>query len=274
MIYNYFDSIISNFIHLFILISFFITTYYSIKILKVIYLFIFIKIYELKNKTKIIFITDNPIPNTIYILQKFGFNNFFLNINDNIKFKKIIMSIKKNHSLDIIVQANGGFISCNDHILNVMKNFEGNIKSYVFGHALSAATLIVLASNKIFMDKYATLGPTDPQIEINNNSSEINVSTKSFIELFNSKKPTEISDFNLITYFDNKSLYDINVNIVSSLVNKHLKNDYLKKEIVNKFSSGNIPHHTPFDVKFLEKYLFIEKVIPCSIRFIYEQIII
>ena len=272
MLHIFSDLVISKFLQIFIFFIFFIFIYNLYKILKIINLFIFICIYQFKHKTKIIYVTDNPMSNLINILQKIGFTNFYININDNINFKKNIMSIPKNYSLDIIVQANGGYISCNDHILNVMKNFEGNIKSYVIGHALSAATLIVLASNKIYMDKFSVLGPTDPQIEINNNTSEINVSTKSIIELFNSKKPNEISDINLITYFDNKSLYDINIGIVSSLINKHLKNDYHKKEIVNKFSAGNIPHHTPFDVKFLDKYLFIEKEIPCAIKFIFNQI--
>lgn len=229
-----------------------------------------IKSIESKNNSKIIFIRN--FNHTL--INKFYYNilNYFLNIvisiDDDIAIKNIFNS-NSNMNIDIIIESIGGLISSNDRILNTMENFNNQINVYIFNYAWSAATMIALASDNIYMNDYATFGPTDPQICIMNEM----VSLQSINKLVKNKSIDKIADIILINYYDSKCLYDMNYKQISKFIKKHAKNNVSQKKInklINFFALGNIPHDSTITYDMLKEIININIQIPSDIKKIYN----
>ena len=226
--------------------------------------------YNKKNNTKLIIICDNDITDyKIYQIYNKILDYYcrydIININN---YQLITQIINNNNNVTIIIESLGGDISSNDNIINIMMN--NKINTYILTEAKSAATMIVLGSSNIYMDKHATLGPTDPQISINN----ITYSVKSLINLCENKTKDNITDEYLINYYENKKLYYENIENVKKMLSKHfIKNisNNKKEEIINKFTDGEISHHIPINYNYLKKYININTNISLNIRNIYTN---
>jgi ClpP class serine protease len=227
--------------------------------------------YNKKNNTKIIIICDDDISDyKYYNLRGYLINYIYkydiININN---YQLITQITNNNNNITIIIESTGGDIISNDNVIHVLIN-KNNIKTYILTEAKSAATMIVFASSKIYMSKYAILGPTDPQVTLNNHI----YSVKSLINLCENKSKDYISDEYLINYYDNKKLYDENKDNIVKLLSKHyIKNisNIKKQELIDTLTNGDISHHIPIGYNYLKKYLKIDTNISQSILDLYSN---
>jgi ClpP class serine protease len=235
------------------------------------YLRYLIQSYQNNNQTRLIIICNLDGDLKFYHIYNHIFNlmlsQYIYNINDD----NLITNINNNkkNKLSLIVDSYGGDIINNDILIDMI-NGQINTESYILDKAMSAATLIVLSTNKIYMYKHAVLGPTDPQITLSNN--EI-YSVKSLIDLCENKSKDSISDEYLINYYDNKKLYTENKITTKKLLNKHYKqniSDIKKNNILDKLTNGDISHHTTLHYNYLSKYIKINTNISTEIKQIYS----
>lgn len=233
---------------------------------------IFYKLYILKTKLKennCIIILDKKNSNNIltscnqYFIDIF-YKDLIFNINDSIN---IISNLKPQ--LNIILETYGGDIAANDQIINHILTYNLKLNIFVFKYSQSAGTLLALCANKLYMTKTSFLGPTDPQITIDDTT----YSLKALHDLCENKDFNYIADKMLLTYYDSKKLHEENIeNIEKILHNKFKKNIAVldREEFIQKITSGNISHHTPLNYKLLNKYLNINLDMPKNITSIYR----
>jgi hypothetical protein len=110
--------------------------------------------------------------------------------------------------------------------------------------------MLAISSDNIFMNKYAILGPTDPQITINNETFSF-TTIKNIHNTDNSKFPLE--------FHENYKLFNDNVKLCIKFISKFNKPSKIQ-ELIHVLSSGDFPHHKPIDVPFLSKFLPIKSI--------------
>jgi ClpP class serine protease len=241
-----------------------ISTYYGYFIYKS-----FIQITNIENntKSKLIYITDVKIKIVDKILMSI-YKNIIISINDNNSLRKILQA-NSNKKIIIIIRSTGGYVSSSDSMLNLLDCHKPIKTVYVPSYAMSAATLLTLACDIIHINKYAAIGPTDPQISLFDEM----VSFRSVIKLIEEKPITKIKDKVLISYYDNKVLYDDNIKFIKKYILKHRKNNISENnvdELVKKFSFGEIPHHSEITFSSLNKVININDTISKDITEIYN----
>lgn len=67
-------------------------------------------------------------------------------------------------NLDLIVHSGGGSAEATEQIVNYLRSKFSDIRVIVPQNAMSAATMLACASNRIVMGKHSALGPIDPQL--------------------------------------------------------------------------------------------------------------
>ena len=228
-----------------------------------------IKAIENKHKSKLIYIKD---VNTRYIdkLLILLYKDTIISINDNNKLRQILQN-NHNKKLSIIIRSVGGYVSSSDSMLNLLDCHKPNKTIYVPSYAMSAATLLVMSCNNIHMNEYSAIGPTDPQISVFNDM----VSFRAICKLINNKPIEKIKDKVLVNYYENKILYDDNINLVKKYLIKHKRKNVSQSdmdELINKFALGDIPHHSEITPQVLNKVININYGIPEDILEIYRQL--
>ena len=68
--------------------------------------------------------------------------------------------------LDLIVHSPGGSASATEQIVNYLREKFSDIRVIVPQNAMSAATMLACAANRIVMGKHSALGPIDPQVTL------------------------------------------------------------------------------------------------------------
>ena len=66
--------------------------------------------------------------------------------------------------IDLIVHTPGGLLLAAEQIAYALKQHPAKVTVVVPHYAMSGGTMIALAADEILMDRYAVLGPVDPQI--------------------------------------------------------------------------------------------------------------
>lgn len=227
------------------------------------------RLYKLNNlliKNKLFIICDIP-DKFKKIIRLLKINIFDMDDDDYI----IDFLIKnKSNDISLILDTNGGSIVSNDAILNHIIESNFILNTYIIRKASSAGTLLALASDKLYMDENAYLTPTDPQLSISNQEYSI----KSVMLLFQNKDINNISDINILEYYEFKKLYDENIRMINKLLNKKFKcniNKNDRNKIIKQLTEGDLSHHTPLNCRYLEKYIKIDKYIPIHIYDIYNM---
>ena len=154
-------------------------------------------------------------------------------------------------------------------MLNLLKCHKPTKTVYVPSYAMSAATLLTLSCDIIHMNKYAAIGPTEPQISVLDEM----VSFSTLKKLIAEKPIKKIKDQILLSYYENKILYDDNIKFIANYINKHKKNNVSEDEInklLTMFSFGEIPHHSEISYNALNKVININNIIPEYILTIYK----
>lgn len=85
---------------------------------------------------------------------------------------------KKN--LDLILHTPGGDYEATKRIINYLHETYSHVRIFIPHMAMSGGTLIACAADEIYMGPYSSLGPTDPQVFLNNNYVPVNAIIEEF----------------------------------------------------------------------------------------------
>ncbi|WP_418926178.1 SDH family Clp fold serine proteinase [Dialister hominis] len=100
-------------------------------------------------------------------MQRPGINGCSIDDNDKNAFMQMIALIpkdKRKRGLDLVLHTPGGDIAATESLVYYLKSIFGNdIRAIVPQMAMSAGTMIALATKEIIMGKQSNLGPIDPQ---------------------------------------------------------------------------------------------------------------
>jgi ClpP class serine protease len=116
---------------------------------------------------------------------------------DNDIIECLLHSFNENRGLTMIINSPGGSPLAAERIINTCRSFsDSDFEVIVPRMAKSAATMVCLGANKIYMSKTSELGPIDPQVVITKTNGEhelksAHVIIKSFEELFEKATKTQ-----------------------------------------------------------------------------------
>lgn len=98
-------------------------------------------------------------------LTKEGASDLSINDRDKSGFMLTVHGLDKTKGLDLILHTPGGDVAATESIVDYLYSIFGkDIRVIVPQIAMSAGTMIALASKEIVMGKHSNLGPIDPQM--------------------------------------------------------------------------------------------------------------
>lgn len=95
------------------------------------------------------------VPNSIDFTDKTPFSDLIENLDDK--------------NVDVVIHSPGGSAEAVKALVGMLRDKFEHIRFFIPNLAKSAATMMVLSGDEIFMDDRSELGPIDPQILIGNN---------------------------------------------------------------------------------------------------------
>tara|TARA_Y100000780_G_scaffold205743_1_gene200926 strand:+ start:13838 stop:14725 length:888 start_codon:yes stop_codon:yes gene_type:complete len=201
--------------------------------------------------------------------------DYIIDIDKEYTFYNFMKRLRENEypDIELIIHSEGGLISSSDIIVNTLLEYESKITSHIPYLAQSAATSITLASDIIRMEKYAILGPIDPQINyVDEDSKEDSCSSSILKFMYENNKLDD--DEKKIRALEAKIYHEDNItNTRKCLDEKHkYLFNYQKDNIIKELASGIYPHHKPYSKKALEKLGLRIFYIDKNLLGIYEEL--
>ena len=220
---------------------------------------------KLIEDNNIIFIADVNEENKV---EKVKYN--IVDINNEVEFMKVYSKFELNETLNIVLHCRGGDISSSDAIINILHLHNGIINIYIPMIAYSAASMIALCGDNIYMNNYALISPVDPQIDFGNEEEEVMGPVKSYIKIVNNKGVKNLDSKFLLKYYECKSLYEDNLrNMKKILLGKHSRS--VVNNLVKNLGYGIYPHEKQFNIDDLNNLgLKINIPVPKNIMNIYN----
>lgn len=235
---------------------------YLINIITNYYNYYLINYFISLNENNIVIISDNFWNN-----NKVRIKNI-IDIDDENSFIDTYSLLNPNKELDIIIQSNGGLISSSDAMINILLTHKNKINVYVLKFAYSAASMISLIGDNIFMNHFSLLSTVDPQLSFEDLNNGEYMPAKTFIDIKKNEK--KIDNNMIVRYYESNLLYeDCKRNLNKILFGKYKRSQI--KNIINEFSSGKYPHFKQFNTIDLKKLgLNIKEDIPKNIKKIFK----
>jgi len=144
-----------------------------------------------------------------------------------------IRSVGKDTPIDIVLHTPGGSAFACELIAAALKD-RPNTTAYVPYCAMSAGTIIALATEKIVMGKYACLGPIDTQF--------FGFPIESYIRLLKEKPLSAIEDYTiLLGYLAEKEMKTARARACELLNKKHFGQDDAC-QLTDFLVAGDMPH--------------------------------
>jgi hypothetical protein len=144
-----------------------------------------------------------------------------------------IRSVGKDTPIDVILHTPGGEVFACELIANALKD-RPNTTAYVPYCAMSAGTIIALATEKVVMGRYACLGPIDTQF--------FGFPIESFVRLLKEKPIQDVDDTTvLLAYLAEKELKSARQR-ACELLNKHHFGRDDACQLTDFLVSGDLAH--------------------------------
>ena len=212
--------------------------------------------YEKENNCKLIYLIDKSSKKKRFNLESiFMRKNLSLDIDDSHIFRNIIQyAEKKDKDIALVIDSDGGSVVESDYVINlidVFKQHQKYITALIPRKAFSAASLIALSCNDIYIGKFGAMSPTDP-IAFNEDNERYSI--HAMIEAHNSDDIAQPTAYEMARFYDDMKLYNESAEYTQRYLKNKITGRYKKRylgEAIRKFSSGELSHHTPFHYKNL-----------------------
>jgi hypothetical protein len=158
---------------------------------------------------------------------------------------------KKELPLSIILETEGGDISSGDIIFRSLLEYPFGACVYIINYAFSAGTFISLACGKIYMSKWALMGPTDPQLTCEHSKHEFTGSSKHFINFKNYNG--RMSEQAYIIHQEAELYHGENIKYMTEALNRHGYSEKAQDNIKKELGSGTNSHGMPFNYRILNE---------------------
>lgn len=183
-------------------------------------------------------------------------------IDDSKNIIKVIREASENNKdLLIYIDTPGGNLISSDEVCKALKIYQSVPKTYGSKHkksgsriicaidrmAQSAGTMIALSADTIHMNKFAVLGPTDPQVIVTYEDCDYGVSCQLYNDL--EKSLDKISECDPVSYIvmrDRQNSYRDNINMFKTLNQYKIANNMTKQKMIKAFCNNFVPHHRGF----------------------------
>lgn len=237
---------------------------------------------ERVNRTKLIFIcnlnskcskSSNILKYVYFNIVYYLFKDHVFDTDDDIGLRRVFNKYN-DRTIQLVIKSYGGLWENAVTILNMLEYHPHMTISYVPEYALSAASSIVLASSKIYMNNYATLGPTDPQMSFTVNGIKQIVSYPVFSERYG-RLPKLDQLFLSELLYKHKVLYYKNFKLTVKNILKHKKPEISDNDIsklIRQFTGEDVHHSYEINSNYIGKFLNISIGIPDDIQRIYNII--
>lgn len=100
----------------------------------------------------------------------------------------------KGNSLDLIIHSPGGSSEVVDQLVQYLRSKYNDIRAIIPQNAMSAATMLACACDKIVMAKHSAIGPIDPQITFPTKNGHFTAPAQSILDEFEQAKNEIIAD--------------------------------------------------------------------------------
>lgn len=151
--------------------------------------------------------------------------------------------LENNQTLNIIIHSSGGTIESSDIIVRAILKHKGVINSYIPKYAQSAAALLALSTSHIYLNEYAYLTPTDPQISVPISNKRYMYSSKVLMKYVDTYKKIKTNSAILLNSIEADILHKDNIETITKILD--VKKLYNRANIFEVLCSGNVPHHSP-----------------------------
>ena len=171
-----------------------------------------------------------------------------INLKTLTRVKDIIISAK-NKDLDILIDSPGGEVNAAKMICDTLMTYkklfpENKIRAYVQQSALSAATLIALCADELYLSEYAHMGLVDPQVFGLSNLELKEATFQKGSSCWDITHALKIrSDFNI----------KLIKNLLNNILSKNSKYSSNKQYIIDNLVNGEV-HGAGFTVEDLESF--------------------
>ncbi len=174
----------------------------------------------------------------------------YITIEDTEHILREIHRTPKDKPLDIILHTPGGLALAAEMIAIALHEHPGKVTVFVPFYAMSGGTLLALAADECYMERFSVLGPLDPQID--------GMPASSFRTVLEKKEIGAVNDRTIM-------LSEIAARAVKNMKGfvKHLlqdKMDETKAEGIAEFLTGGyITHDTPLTLE-------VAKSLGCQVK--------
>lgn len=149
--------------------------------------------------------------------------------------------------LDLILHLPGGDFEATKRIISYLHSTYKHIRVFVPHMAMSGGTLISCAADEIYMGPYSSLGPTDPQVFLNNKFVPIHAIIKEFERAF---KEVKKDPKRAILWNERLKLIPFGIRESVETMNDNSQK-YLEWLLVQR----NCPKKSPTDIHKIASYL-------------------
>ena len=88
----------------------------------------------------------------------------FIDIEDSEAVLRAIRLTSDDRPIDVVLHTPGGLVLASEQIAYALREHPAKVTVVVPHYAMSGGTLVALAADQILMDRFAVLGPVDPQL--------------------------------------------------------------------------------------------------------------
>lgn len=206
-----------------------------------------IQVYEQGHNCKVINIVHLNSPTSFFYSLFDSGKESSLDFSEAKRIVTKFREMKGDENVVLVINTLGGAVSSAEMIINAIRQHKGKVTAYVPSHAFSGGALIALACHEIVMDRYAVLGPVDPQVSF---ASFFSFPASSIVKAGNSEN---VGDMTAILKVESeKALTRIGGLVDQILENKDLEPD-AKEHIKTHFATGIINHDQALTVEALLK---------------------
>lgn len=99
--------------------------------------------------------------------EQFVRNLTIISLADKDGFDEVSRNIPRGSEVDILLHSPGGSAEATESIVEILRDRFTNIRFIIPNVAKSAATMLAMSGNMLLLDERSELGPTDPQMILN-----------------------------------------------------------------------------------------------------------